>query len=159
MDPFLVSMAVALHVSAALIWTGGTFFTHFCLHPVVAEQLDLLQGRAFTLAVLQRFMRWMAAAAALVSITGIGLALRLHGGISIWPWYVSAMAVLGAAMIANYLQLAYALLPRLRTAFFGARDDDTRHWLDLTRRRLALNLVLGFAAVAIATAGRVLHSA
>lgn len=146
-------MAVGLHVLGATIWVGGLFFAHVCLRPAAREQLDTVPLRALAIAVFERFLKWVGAAAVLLPLTGAWLALERHGPLMAWPWHVQVMLAGGAAMIGVYFQLAFALLPRLRAAFHGARAEEAGQWLGRIRRRVALNLGLGLAVVAVASGG------
>jgi len=145
-------VAVLIHLLGVIVWGGGMFFAHVCLRPVAAAQLPPPQRLPLLAAVLGRF--FTAAGIAIVAILVSGL-LRfgdLGGGAIPWRWH--AMAAIGSAMMLIYLLIILRYYPRLTAAV------EARTWpaggaaMEVIRKLVLVNLVLGVATIAIALSGR-----
>ena len=127
-------VAVLIHLLGVIVWVGGMFFAHVCLRPVAAAQLPPPQRLPLLAAVLGRF--FTAAGIAIVAIL------------------VSGLLRFGSAMMLIYLLIILRYYPRLTAAV------EARTWpaggaaMEVIRKLVLVNLVLGVATIAIALSGR-----
>lgn len=150
----MISLALVLHLLAAVAWVGGMFFAWVVLRPAA---LALEPPRRLTLwrDVFARFFPWVWVIVIVLPATGLWLIARLFGGMGSSPPYVHVMLALGLAMIAIYLHVWFAPWRRLRAAV--ARED----WqagaaaLASIRRFVGINLLIGLFILAFVAAGRV----
>jgi uncharacterized membrane protein len=143
-----------LHVSSAAVWLGGMFFAYQCLRPVAAQQLAPPERLRLWQAVLARFFAWVWVAVLLIAASG--LATLLSFGMRNAPLHWHLMLMTGTLMIAIFLAVFFLPYRAL------VRAVDRQDWpagaaaLAWIRRLVGVNLLLGLATVAIATAGRLL---
>ena len=146
-------LALALHVSAAVVWLGGMFFAHQALRPA-AMKLDPPLRLPLWCDTFARFFPWVWLAVTLLPITGLWLLFRVFGGFATAPWYVHVMLLLGTAMIAIFLHVFFAPYRRLRTLTAEKQFPQAAEQLAKIRRLVGINIILGLLTVAAATIGR-----
>jgi uncharacterized membrane protein len=151
MTPILRGLLL-LHLLGAMAWMGGMAFVAFCLRPAAAETLDPPQRLPLWVATLARFLRLVAGAVVVLLISG--LALLGQVGLRAAPAGWLVMTALGGIMAAVFAYVYLALFPRLRTHCRAAAWPAAAAVLNLIRRLVALNLVLGVVTVAAAVAAR-----
>ncbi len=149
-----MSIAIALHVLAAVIWVGGMFFGYFCLRPSlgVLNPPDPMRAQR---AILQRFFAWVAAAVLVLLVTGYWMIFSpAFGGFAGLPLHVNLMQGIGWIMFLVFGHLYFAVWPKMR------RAADAEDWPEAVarhntiRRIIEINLTLGIVTVAIAASGR-----
>jgi len=104
----MTSIAIMLHMLAAVIWVGGMFFAHFVLRLAAGAMAD--QDR------LAHFFPWVWAAIAVLLVTGYGLVFGRYSGLGALPLYLNLMHGLGVLMVLIYLHLWFAPYKRFRRA-------------------------------------------
>lgn len=141
---------VLIHLAAVIVWIGGMFFAHFCLRPVVAEQLQPPQRLPLLAAVLGRFF----------AIVGWALALLWGSGLIRFAQLGAAVPASWHAMlgIGGFMTVIFGLIVlrfhRRMLAAVKVQDWPAAGAAMNTIRQLVLaNLVLGFITVAIAILG------
>lgn len=143
------------HLLAAIVWIGGMVFAHFFLRPA-ALALDPPVRLPLMQAVLQRFFRAVAVAAAVMVASGLWMVGRTAktvvqaGGSFAMPLSWTLMATLGLVMIAIFGHIRWALYPRLRAATQAADWPAGGRALASIRTWVGVNLALGTATVAVA---------
>lgn len=150
----MLSIALVLHILAAVIWVGGMFFMYVCLRPVLGVQLKPEVRLPFIEAVLARFFRWVWAAVIILPVTGFWLAFMRFGGVSQWPLYIHLMMALGILMILLYLHVFFAPWRRLKQALIQEDIGEAARRLDQIRKIIAANLTLGIVVIIIGAGGR-----
>jgi uncharacterized membrane protein len=140
-----------LHLAGVIVWVGGMFFAHFCLRPVVAEQLPPGPRLTLMAAVLGRFFR--AVGLAVVVIVLSGLARMGAVGFARAPGHWHVMAGLGLLMAVIFAVIYLALFPRLRAGVAAQDWPAAGAALNRIRQLVAGNLLLGVVTVAVATLG------
>jgi uncharacterized membrane protein len=149
----LPSLLLLLHLLAAAFWVGGMATLHFAVRPAAAAALEPPLRLPLMAAVLARFLAGVAIAIGVLLASGLSM-VWLAGGLAQMPWTVHAMLVIGLLMMALFLHIRFAPYPRLRRAV------DAREWplaaaqLNLIRRVVGMNLVLGVLVFGLALAGR-----
>lgn len=144
-------LTLLIHLLAVVVWVGGMFFAHFCLRPVAAAQLPPPQRLPLLSAVLGRFFAIVGVAAAAILLTGILRFGDLQGAASPWHWH--AMAGTGTAMTAIYLLIVLRFYPRLRAAVADQQWPAGGAAMDVIRKLVLVNLVLGVVTIVIARLG------
>ncbi|MEJ2760577.1 MAG: CopD family protein [Gammaproteobacteria bacterium] len=148
-----MSIAVALHILAAVIWVGGIFFALLILRPA-AGALEApvrlpLWGRVFG-----RFFPWVWAAVILLPISGYWMIMKGWGGFAGLPLYLHLMQGIGWLMILLYLHLWFAPYRRLKKAIAAGDYSDGARQLNQIRVLVMVNLILGLLNVAVGASGR-----
>lgn len=148
-----MTLAIALHVLAAIVWVGGMFFALLVLRPA-AGGLEApvrlpLWGRVFG-----RFFPWVWAAVLILPLSGYWMIFRGLGGPAHLPVYLHAMQGLGWLMILVYLHLWFAPYKRLRRALAAQDWDGAARQLNQIRILVTVNLLLGLLNAAVGAAGR-----
>jgi uncharacterized membrane protein len=148
-----MSIAVALHILAAVIWVGGMFFALLILRPA-AGALEApvrlpLWGRVFG-----RFFPWVWAAVILLPISGYWMIMKGWGGFAGLPLYLHLMQGIGWLMILLYLHLWFAPYRRLKKAIAAGDYSDGARQLNQIRVLVMVNLILGLLNVAVGASGR-----
>lgn len=151
-----MSLALTLHVLAAVLWVGGMFFAWMILRPVAAGLLDPPQRLTLWSGVFDRFFPWVWASVAVLLVTGLWMLFAVFGGMAGARWHIHLMLLLGLAMMAIYLHVWFAPYRRLRRAVGEADWPEGGRQLGQIRRLIGINLILGILTVAIASGGRYL---
>ena len=145
-----MSLAIAIHALAAVVWVGGMFFAYMALRPAAAalppaERLPLWR-RTFA-----GFFVWVWASILALPATGYWIIFGEWNGFASAGLHVHIMQGLGIVMILLFLHLWFAPWRRLRRLVDAG---DLAGGAGQLRRIVAINLVLGLVAVAVATSGR-----
>ena len=149
-----MSIALSLHLLAAVVWVGGMFFAYLCLRPVAAAQLEPPLRLALWNQVFARFFRWVWLAVVLLPVTGYWMIFAGFGGMENMSWSIHTMQATGLLMIAIYLFLFFGPYPELRRAVNDQRWPDGAAALNRIRQLVLTNLILGLITVAVAGGGR-----
>ena len=148
-----MSIAIALHTLAAVLWVGGMFFSYFCLRPGLGVLEPPAPMRALR-AILQRFLTWVGGSVLVLIVTGYWLVFAAYGGFAGMPLYVNLMQGVGWLMFLMFGHLYFAAWPKFRRAV------DSEDWTEAVarhntiRRIIEINLTLGIVTVVIAASGR-----
>ncbi|WP_300271744.1 CopD family protein [Halomonas sp.] len=151
-----MTLAITLHVLAAILWVGGMFFAWMVLRPVAASQLAPPERLTLWHGVLERFFPWVWAAVAVLLGSGLWMLFAVFGGMAGARWHIHLMLALGLAMMAIYLHLWFAPWQRLRRAVAAEAWPEGGRQLATIRRLVGINLLLGLLTSAIAAGGRYL---
>jgi uncharacterized membrane protein len=144
-------IAVLIHLLGVIVWMGGMFFAYVCLRPVAAAQLPPPQRLPLQAAVLGRFFAIVGVAIIAILVTGLLRFGDMGGAATPWRWH--AMAAIGSTMMLIYLLIVLRYYPRLAAAV------ETQTWpaggaaMEVIRKLVLVNLVLGTVTIAIAVAG------
>lgn len=149
----LATVALIVHILAAVVWVGGMFFAHQVLRPAAAG-LEPAPRLALWSRVLGRFFAWVFAAIVLLLASGFALISGVYGGFDRIALYIQLMMGLGIVMMLLFLHLYFAPWRRFRAAV--ARQDwlEGGRQLGQIRTLVTINLVLGLIVVAIGGSGR-----
>ena len=141
---------VLIHLAAVIVWVGGMFFAHVCLRPVAAAQLPPPQRLPLLAAVLGRFFAvvgW-----GLLLLWGSGLARFSQVGAAIpGSWY--AMAGIATVMTTLFGLIVLRHHQRMLAAVAAQDWPAAGAAMNAIRQLVLVNLVFGFATVAIAVLG------
>ena len=141
------------HVLGIVVWVGGMFVLHFAVRPSAARLHDPAVRLTFLSSVLGRFMSWAALAIVVVLVSGVAMIL-IGGGFRNAHISVHLMRAIGLVMMALYLHIRFAPFKRMRAAAIASDWAAAGANLNVVRKLVLINLVLGFVTIAIATIGR-----
>ncbi len=150
-----MSIAITLHLLAAVIWVGGMFFAYQCLRPVAAQVLEPPARLTLWRQVFARFFPWVWGVVLVLPITGHWM-IELYGGFSRVGLHVHLMLALGYLMVALFLHLYFAPFGRLKRAVDAQNWAEGGQQLNQIRRIVGINLLLGLVVVLVASGGRYL---
>ncbi len=141
------------HVAAVVIWVGGMFVMHFVVRPSAARLKEPAARLAFLSSALGRFLSWAALAIIVLLASGVAMIL-IGGGFRNAHLSVHLMLAVGMVMTALYLHIRFAPFKRMRAAVMAGDWAGAAANLDMVRKMVLINLVLGFVTIALATIGR-----
>ena len=151
-----MSIAIPLHLLAAVIWVGGMIFAHQMLRPVAAAQLEPSMRQPLWVGVFNRFFPWVWMAIITILVTGYWMLFGVFGGFAQVGLYVHIMHGLGLVMIAIYLYVYFVPFQRLKTAVAAQAWPEGKAHIDRIRDMVGINMILGIITIAIGSGGRYL---
>ena len=149
----MITIALALHLLATLVWVGGMFFAIMVLR-LAAGELDPpirvpLWGRVF-----QKFFPWVWMAVIILLLSGYWMIFAVWGGFAGLPLHVHLMQALGLIMILIYLHLWFAPYKRFKSALFDENITVAGNNLNQIRLLVTVNLLIGLVTAVIGSTGR-----
>jgi uncharacterized membrane protein len=149
-----MSIAIALHVLAAIIWVGGMFFAHQALRPAAVQVLEPPLRLQLWVQTFKRFFVWVWLSIFVLLASGYWMLFNVFGGFSNAGMHIHLMQALGLAMVAIYLHVFFAPYRKLRYAVIIEDYAEGGKQLGRIRKLVGLNVLLGLAVAAIASGGR-----
>lgn len=148
-----MSIAIALHTLAAVIWVGGMFFAYLCLRPSVGT-LDPPARCRLWRESLGRFFGFVWACVIVLLLTGYAMVGIGFGSMANVGVHVHVMQGLGILMMLLFAHVQFGPFRKLKRAV--AEQDWPQAGTQVGRIRpvVATNLVLGLLVVAVASGGR-----
>jgi len=150
----LLSIAIALHALAAVVWVGGMAFAYGCLRPVAGRALQTPDRLALWQGVFARFFPIVWVAIGLLLVSGYYMTLGPLGGFATVGAHIHVMQAIGLLMMALFAHLFFAPWRRFRRAVERDEPEAAAGELERIRRRVAVNLVLGLIVVIVGSSGR-----
>jgi uncharacterized membrane protein len=148
-----MTVLVALHALAAVLWVGGMFFAYMVLRPS-AGPLEPPARFALWHRVFSRFFPFVWASIAVLLASGSAMLFLRFGGFAGAGLYLHIMQATGILMMLLFLHLFFAPWRRFSRAVGAEEWSDAAAALDQMRRIVAINLVLGVITVAAGASGR-----
>jgi uncharacterized membrane protein len=149
----MLTLSVAFHVVAAVIWVGGMFFALIVLRPSTGP-LDPPVRLALWQRVFSRFFPWVWAAVVVLLVSGFAMVIWGFGGFSRIGTYVHIMMGVGILMMLIYGHLYFVPWQRFRRAVGAAEWSTAATHIDQIRLLVTINLILGLITVVVGAAGR-----
>lgn len=147
-----MKVALLAHLLGAVVWIGGMFFAYFALRPA-ALMLDPLHRLPLWAGTLGKFFRWVWIAVALIFGSGFYMLTEI-AGLARVPFNVHLMLYVGVLMTFLFSYVFFVPFSALDRAI-GTQDWSAgAAALNTIRKAVAINLMLGFVNIAIATVGR-----
>ncbi len=164
----LYAVMLFLHVLAVVIWVGGMFLMHFAVRPVAVAQLQPPQRLPLLADILGRFFNWVTVAVLVVLATGVAMIVGLGAaagaaaagksafgeGMRLAHASVHLMFVVGVLMTVIYAFIRLVPFVRLRKALATHELAVAARSVDLIRKLVVTNLLLGVLTIGAATLGR-----
>ncbi len=151
-----MSLLIALHTLAAVIWVGGMFFAYMALRPAAVHVLESEHRSRLWCHTLSRFLAWVWGCVIVLLATGYGMIGVYFGGMANVGWHVHAMQGIGLVMMLLFLHTFFAPYRRLKLAVSAGDYPEAARRVGQIRRFVGINLILGLVVVAIATGGQYL---
>ena len=151
-----MSVSIALHLLAAVIWVGGMFFAYMALRPAAAQILEPPQRLQLWVKVFQLFFLWVWLSIIAILATGYWMLFSIFGGFGNAGMHIHLMHGAGIVMVLIYLHVFFAPYRRLRHAVIVQDYAEGGKRLAQIRKLIALNLSIGLIVVVIASGGRYL---
>ena len=149
----MLTLSVAFHVVAAVIWVGGMFFALIVLRPSTGP-LDPPVRLALWQRVFSRFFPWVWAAVVVLLVSGFAMVIWGFGGFSRIGTYVHIMMGVGILMMLIYGHLYFVPWQRFRRGVGAAVWPRGGSHIDQIRLLVTINLILGLITVVVGAAGR-----
>lgn len=148
-------IAISLHILAATIWVGGMFFAYTSLRPVAAAVLEPPLRLTVWVQVFSRFFNWVWLTIIFLIISGHYMAAQM-GGLANVGKHIHIMMLLGYIMMGIFMHVYFAPFKRLKAAVALQDWPSAGGHLNLIRKIVLLNLVIGLFTILVASAGRYL---
>ena len=142
-----MSIALFVHLAAAVIWVGGMFFAYVCLRPAAATVLEAPSRLQLWRAAFTPFFPWVWGAVIVLPLSGYWMLFRL-GGFADAGIHIHIMHALGIIMILVFLHIYFAPYRRLQRAVDTEDYPTAGRQLNLIRKLVATNLTLGLLVLA-----------
>lgn len=153
--PFL-SLLIALHVLAAVVWVGGMFYAYMAMRPAVAQTIEPpLRPRLWAM-TLQRFFAWVWLSLVTLLVTGYIMLFTWFGGMAQAGLHIHIMQGLGILMMLIFLHVYFAPYRRLKQAVADQDLTLGARAVAQIRQLVGVNLILGLTVVVVAAGGRYL---
>lgn len=149
-----MSLAIALHVLAAVIWVGGIFFAYVAMRPAVGLVVDAPQRGVLWCHTLTRFFRWVWVSIAVLLATGYWMIFTVFGGMAGAGLHIHVMQGLGIVMMLIFLHVYFAPFRRLKQALANSDSQEGQRRVGQIRLLVGVNLVLGLLVVVVGSGGR-----
>ncbi len=150
------TISTVLHLLSAVVWVGGMFFAYMFLRPVAASQLEPPARLQLWVGVFKKFFPFVWLSLLFLPLTGYLMIFDRWGGMGATPLYVHIMNGLGIVMILIYLHVYFAPFKRLKEAVIKQDWPEGGRNLNIIRKMVGINTMIGLIVVIIASAGRTL---
>jgi uncharacterized membrane protein len=148
-----MSVGLAFHILAAVIWVGGMFFAHAALRPA-AGSLDTPTRMALWGRVLGRFFAWVWVSIVALLASGFAMVMIGFGGFAALGHYINVMMAVGIIMMMMFAHVFFAPWKRFRRAVAVANWTEAERNIKQIRTLVLVNLVLGVITVVVGSSGR-----
>ena len=149
-----MSIAIALHTLAAILWVGGMFFAYVCLRPSMGALEPPLRCRLWRES-LGRFFTVVWGCVAILLISGFALIGALGGMKAVGP-HIHTMMALGLVMMALFMHVQFGPFRKLKQAVAAEDWPLAGKQIGRIRPVVAINLTLGLLAAIAGSGGRLL---
>ena len=149
----MLSLSVALHALAAIVWVGGMGFAIMSLRPAAGPlegpvRLGLWQR------VFVRFFVWVWISVIVLPVTGYVMIWSQWGGFGAMPFHAHLMHGLGWVMVAIFVYLWFGPYRRFKAELAAGNPPAAAAALNRIRLTVTTNLALGLINAAIGASGR-----
>lgn len=149
-----MSISIALHLLAAVIWVGGMFFAYVALRPAAATVLQPPERLQLWVGTFKRFFVWVWISVAILLATGYWMVFAYFGGFGNAGLHIHIMHGAGILMVLIYMHVFFAPYRRLRHAVIVQDYPAGGAQLAMIRKLIGLNLLIGLCVAVIASGGR-----
>jgi len=147
-------LSIAFHILAAVIWVGGMFFAYNALRPAAAQVLEPPLRLELWVQVFRRFFIWVWLSIAIILATGYWMLFQYFGGFEHAGKHIHIMHGAGLLMVLIYAHVFFSPYRKLKQAVIVQDYPLAGAKLNLIRKLVGLNTLLGIFVIAVASAGR-----
>ena len=151
-----MSVIIALHILASVIWVGGMFFAYMALRPAAVQVLEPPLRLSLWIESFKRFFVWVWLSVFVLIGTGYWMVFSIFGGFDSVGLHIHLMHGMGIVMMLIYFHVYFSPYRRLRHAVIIEDYAEGGRQLGQIRMLVGLNLTIGLVVIAIASAGRYL---
>ena len=151
-----LTISIVLHLLSAVVWVGGMFFAYMFLRPVAASQLEPPARLQLWVGVFKKFFPFVWLSLLFLPLTGYLMIFDIWGSMGATPLYVHIMNGLGIVMILIYLHVYFAPFKRLKEAVIKQDWPEGGRNLNIIRKMVGINTMIGLVVIIVASAGRTL---
>lgn len=149
-----MSVAMAIHLLAAIIWVGGMFFAHMILRPSTVD-LEVPVRVTLWTSVLSKFLRWVWITVILLPLSGYWIIFEeWDTDLADVGLHVHLMQGLGFVMIGLFLYVFFGPFQHVRHRVEQHLFPEAGMFINRIRIAVTVNLVLGLIISIVASAGR-----
>ena len=150
------TLSLVLHLLSAVVWVGGMFFAYMFLRPVAAMQLEPPARLQLWVGVFKKFFPFVWLSLLFLPLTGYLMIFDTWKSMGTAPLYVHIMNGLGMVMILMYLHVYFAPFKRLKEAVIKQDWPEGGRNLNIIRKMVGINTMIGLVVIIVASAGRTL---
>ena len=151
--PEITTLSTLLHSLSAVIWVGGMFFAYMVLRPSMGF-LEPPQRLTLWAHVFKKFFFWVWLIVVLLPVTGYAQIMIDFGGFENTGMHIDIMHVIGWVMIALYVYLYVSPYSQFCKLVANSDWPAAAAQLNIIRRIVGTNTVLGLLTVAVGASGR-----
>jgi uncharacterized membrane protein len=151
--PELTVFASALHALGAVIWVGGMFFAHQVLRPSLGA-FEPPQRLTLWNAVFKRFFTLVWIIVIAIPATGYWQVYTDFGSLEESGHHVYTMNITGLIMIGLFIFLYAVPYQKFKAAVEAEQWPVAGGHLNMIRRIVGINTILGLITVVIGASGR-----
>ena len=151
--PEISPFASSLHALASTVWVGGMFFAHMILRPSLLS-VDPPVRLPLWKQVFRRFFFWVWISVVVLAATGYMQVYADYGDFDSSGLHISAMHILGLVMFALFALLYVFPYRRFCEAVDATDWPRAAENINVIRRIVTTNLLLGLINVVIGASGR-----
>lgn len=149
-----MTLAITLHVLAAVVWVGGMFFAYMALRPAAAAVLEPPLRLTLWCKVFSLFFPWVWVSIFALFGSGYWMVIYIFGGFAQVGTYVHIMHGLAIIMLLVFLHVYYAPYKRLKQFVADKNFPEAGKKLAQIRVLIAINLSLGLLILIIVNVGQ-----
>ncbi len=149
-----MSVSIALHILAAILWIGGMMFAHMMLRPAAAKVLEPPLRLQLWVQVFKNFFVWVWIAIFTLLASGYWMVFGIYNGFGGFGIHVHIMHGLGIAMILIFMHVYFGPYRKLRHAVIIENYQEGGAKLAQIRQLVGVNILIGLFITIIASTGR-----
>ena len=151
-----LTVSIVLHLLSAVVWVGGMFFAYMFLRPVAASQLEPPARLTLWVGVFKTFFPFVWLSVLFLPLTGYLMIFDVWGSMGATPLYVHIMNGLGLVMLLLFMHVYFAPFKRLKEAVIKQDWPEGGRNLNIIRKMVGINTMIGLIVIIVASAGRTL---
>lgn len=151
-----LTVSLVLHLLSAVVWVGGMFFAYMFLRPVAASQLEPPARLTLWVGVFKMFFPFVWLSVLFLPLTGYLMIFDVWGSMAATPLYVHIMNGLGIVMILIYMHVYFAPFKCLKEAVIKQDWQEGGRNLNIIRKMVGINTMIGLLTIIVVSAGRTL---
>jgi len=151
-----MSISIALHLLASVIWVGGMIFAHNSLRPAAAQVLEPPLRLELWVQVFRRFFVLVWLSIAVILGTGYWMLFNYFGGFAGAGTHIHIMHGAGLIMVMIFMHVFFAPYRRLKQAVIVQDYPLAATQLNMIRKLVGINVLIGLLVIVVASAGRYL---